>query len=519
MKSFLWLLAFLTGTGTDSLRIENDHVMVHAIRTEATDSSQVMNLAFWMSEAFGPRLTNSTGYIKTSQWAVDKLRQFGFNSRLEAYGEFGRGWDLKSFRMTMTAPYSMPLIAYPKAWSPGASAKGAVVYVGRDSLGEVRRKWEGKLKGRIVLVGGPTETVKSFKAFATRYADSVLTEFANDKGDREAGPRTRSGDWRKAYTEYLKLLTWLNGQKPAAIVEGRDLQAKGAHGTIFVQGASRPLTVNEDPFSDENPRVWAAKSPLLTPQILVSTEHYNTMARLCDAGIPVEIDFQLSVNFVDKDLQGYNVIADWEGTDKKDEIVMAGAHLDSWQAATGATDNGVNCATVIEAVRILKKLGVQPRRTIRIALWTGEEQGLLGSRGYVKNHFGTRTEPTADHAKLSVYFNLDNGVGQIRGINTQKNADAVPIFQQWFEPFKDWSASTVSLRTVGSTDHQSFDEAGLPGFQFIQDPLDYFARTHHSNMDNLDRVMAEDVQRNAAILAHFLYMAAQSDELFPRKKE
>lgn len=514
---FLWVVLAHDTT------VSTDDQTVNRIRIEAMDSSQVMDYLFYLTDAVGPRLTNSTGYIRASQWAVQKLHEQGFKSYLEPYGEFGRGWDLKAFHATMTRPYVLPLIAFPRAWSPGTrgTVKGRIVYVAETSLDDVKEKWQGKLKDKIVLVGKPSTVASSFEAFATRLSDSVLTSMASDTGGERSTSwreQARRSPWYQSYRERMEIIGWLDSQQPAVIVQGGDPRGKGAHGTVFVQQSTRPLGLNEDPLADSNRPVYGKTSPLHAAQVAVAAEHFNTMARLAERGMDVEMECRVEIQFVDRDLRAYNVVAEWEGTDRKEDIVMVGAHLDSWQSATGTTDNAANCATIMEALRILKKLGVAPRRTIRLVLWTGEEQGLFGSKGYVANHFGTAADKKPAYDNLAVYFNLDNGAGQIRGLYAQSDRRVVTTFEEWLRPFHDWGAGTVTLKSVGSTDHEPFQKAGLPGFQFIQDPLDYQTRTHHSNMDTFERVIPQDVRRNAAIVAYFLWMAANSEKKLAESK-
>jgi hypothetical protein len=513
---FLWLLS------AHDPAVQMDDGTIERIRTQSLDSSLVMDYLFYLTEAVGPRLTNSTGYIRASRWAVQALNELGFQSKLEPYGEFGRGWDLKAFHATMTKPYVMPLIAFPRAWSPGTNgtAKGRVVYIAEMGLDEVKQKWQGKLKGKIVLFGKPSAVVSSFEAFASRWTDSALAAMAVDSGESAVSWReqARRSPWYQAYRERQKIISWLDSQQPAVIIQGGDPRGKGAHGTVFVQQAARPLSENDDPFADSSTPIYGKQSPLHAAQVAVASEHYNTMARLAEHGMTVEMECRVDVQFVDHDLQGYNVIAEWEGSDRKDEVVMVGAHLDSWQSSTGTTDNAANCATIMEALRILKTLGTAPRRTIRLILWTGEEQGLFGSKGYVANHFGNASDKKPGFDKLVAYFNLDNGAGQIRGIYAENDRRVAATFAEWLRPFNDWGAGTVTLKSVGSTDHESFQKAGLPGFQFIQDPLDYHTRAHHSNMDTYDRVIPQDVKRNAAIVAYFIWMAATSEKKLAESK-
>ncbi|MCI0489063.1 MAG: M20/M25/M40 family metallo-hydrolase, partial [Blastocatellia bacterium] len=299
-------------------------------------------------------------------------------------------------------------------------------------------------------------------------------------------------------------------------------------GTLFAGSASIPSTGGGGGFN-RGPRPWSANAPKVVPQAVVTVEHYNRIVRMIEKGTPVEMEVNISSRFYDQDLKDYNVIAEIPGTDLKDEIVMLGAHYDSWHSGTGATDNASGSAVCMEAVRIIQALGLKPRRTIRIALWSGEEQGLLGSRAYVAKHFGERTgqqqgergggqlDLKPDHAKFAGYFNLDNGTGKIRGVYMQSNEDMRPIFRAWLAPFADMGASTLTIQNTGGTDHLAFDGVGLPGFQFIQDEVEYSTRTHHSNMDVYDRIQKDDMKQASIIMAAFVYNTAMRDEKLPRK--
>jgi Zn-dependent M28 family amino/carboxypeptidase len=284
------------------------------------------------------------------------------------------------------------------------------------------------------------------------------------------------------------------------------MSRNGNQGTVFVQNGGSYAK------DAKNNYAW----------VMLSSDDYLRVQRLVSNGQAVELEADVKTKFYDKDIKGYNVVAEIPGTDPKlsDEIVMLGGHLDSWHGATGATDNAAGCSVMMEAVRILKASGLQPRRTIRIVLWSGEEEGLLGSRAYVKNHFADPADMVLkpEHQKVSAYYNLDNGTGKIRGIYLQGNKEAGPIFSKWLEPFQDLGAKTVTISNTGSTDHVSFDGVGIPGFQFIQDPIDYDTRTHHSNMDTYDHLVPDDLKQAATLVAAFVYNTAQRDEKIPRKE-
>jgi hypothetical protein len=420
----------------------------------------------------------------------------------------------------MIAPDTAMLYALPKAWSNGTdgAVKGDVVLLKIDSEADLE-KYRGKLAGKIVLVdlpklfpGGGRE-VESGRYDAKQLADIV----DYNTSSRYDGYRALIAKSRALTREVGKFLL---EEKVLATVEA----SRGEAGLLFVQGTEAYKT-------DVQPG---------PPALVMALEHYGRIERLLERGVPVQLELDVRNKFYDQDTMQYDTIAEIPGTDKdkKDEIVMLGGHLDSWHTGTGATDNGAGVAVVMEAVRILKAIGVRPRRTIRIGLWTGEEEGLLGSRGYVAAHFGDHeklplTPATAEmpefmrpkgklvtkpeQQKVSAYFNLDNGTGRIRGIYTQENAAVVPIFEKWFAPFSDLAATTITMRNTTGTDHLSFDDVDIPGFQFIQDPMDYETRTHHSNMDVYERASKDDMEEAAVVMASFVYNAAMRDEMMPRK--
>jgi len=412
-------------------------------------------------------------------------------------------------------------------------------------------KYKGQLKGKIVLVGGLRDVPARFEAPGKRLTEKDLLTLADAPDPasivRPAGPPPQGGPNNFAQQAQFnnRRMRFLSEEGAAILVDA----GRGDGGTIFVQQAA--VVPNPPPAAGAQPTPAARvydKGANVPIQISAAAEHFNRVARMVDAGEKVTMTIDLKVAFQDADLNGYNTIAEIPGTDKKDEIVMLGGHMDSWQSGTGATDNGAGCAVMMEAMRIIKTLGLQPRRTIRIALWTGEEQGLLGSRAYVKQHFGYFGDGTTpafgggggpnsnaaplpltklpEYDKLSSYFNIDNGTGKIRGVYMQGNDSVRPIFRRWLDPFKDpkWfdkdkdlGANTLTLSNTGGTDHLSFDAIGLPGFQFIQDTVEYDTRTHHSNMDVFDRIQADDMKQISTIVATFVYQAAMMDEMMPRK--
>jgi carboxypeptidase Q len=478
--------------------------IVQRIRREGLENSKVMEYLSYLSDVYGPRLAESPQYLKAAEWAVSQLKTIGLaDSKMELYGPFGRGWELQKFYAAMTAPQYMPLIAYPKAWTPGTDGliKGTPVLVAVSKVEELE-KFKGKLKGAIVLTEKVQPLEISFEPAASRLSDEDLKKLEAAPVPGARSPfANRMQEFMARRQLQQAVAKFLKDEGAAVVLE----PSRGKDGTIFVQSGGS--------------QAKDAAMPL--PQVVVSVEEYNRIVRILEKDIPVTLEIEIQARFTDGDLQGYNVIGEWPGVDKKlkSELVMLGGHLDSWHAGTGATDNGAGCVVAMEAMRILKAIGIQPRRTIRVALWDGEELGFFGSRGYVKAHFFDREkkEKKPEYDKLSVYFNLDNGSGKVRGIYAQGNNAAVPIFEQWLVPFHDLGAATVTIRNTGGTDHLSFDGVGLPGFQFIQDELEYGTLTHHSNMDVYDHASAGDLMQAATVMAWFVYNAAMRDEKMPRK--
>ncbi len=529
---------------------------VQKIKDEGMNRSQVMQTLSYLSDVIGPRLTASPGMKRANEWTRDQLTKWGLqNAHLESWGPFGRGWTLKRFSAQVTEPTAFPLIAYPKAWSPGLDAPltADVVYVDAKTEADLD-KFKGKLNGKIVLTAPVREVPAHFEALGTRLNEKDLRELADAPEPRPGGNRNffNNPEFRAALELTNAKIRFFQTEGAAVLV---DPSRSGDGGTIFVQSASVPQPPRDPnattPLLGRGIPPYDKSAPKITPQLVLAVEHYNRIARMLQAGEPVKMTVDLSVAWQDADLMGYNTIAEIPGTDLKDEIVMLGGHMDSWHSGTGATDNAAGCAVTMEAVRIIQTLGLKPRRTIRIALWSGEEQGLFGSRAYVAEHFGTLSTSAApstgrantrgasngngngngngtaspgptvvkkpEYEKLSGYFNLDNGTGKIRGVYLQGNESIRSLFRQWLEPFRDMGASTLTIANTGGTDHQSFDAIGLPGFQFIQDEIEYDTRTHHSNQDVFDRIQVDDLKQAATIMAAFVYQTAMRDEKLPRK--
>ena len=524
---------------------------IQRIKEEGTKRSEVMQTLSYLSDVIGPRLTNSPGMKRANEWTRDQLTKWGLqNAHLESWGPFGRGWTLKSFSAQVSSPLAIPLIAFPKAWSPGTNGPltADVVYVDARNDADLD-KFKGKLNGKIILTSPVREVPAHFDAQGTRLNEKELLALADAPEPRPAGGgRGNFGGNRNAFQFAGNKLRFFQQEGAAMLID----PSRGDGGTIFVQSAQvappPPAPNVTTPARGPSPYNKDAK---ITPQLVLAIEHYNRIVRMLQAGETVKMTVDLSVAYQDADLMGYNTIAEIPGTDLKDEIVMLGGHMDSWHSGTGATDNAAGCAVVMEAVRIIQALGLKPRRTIRIALWSGEEQGLLGSRAYVAKHFGSMQNPAtsaapatggvanagngggngngaaapaaptlvkkADYEKLSAYFNLDNGTGKIRGVYMQGNEGVRSLFRQWLAPFKDMGANTLTISNTGGTDHLAFDAIGLPGFQFIQDEIEYDTRTHHSNQDVFDRIQADDMKQASIIMAAFVYNTAIRDEKLPRK--
>ncbi len=430
--------------------------------------------------------------------------------------------------MHATTPYAyFPVTAYPKAWTSGhkKTVKGDVIHLTIESE-EDFEKYRGKLKNKFVMIEYPPEAEPAWEPIARRTSVERLLNLANaGEQIRSRSPQGPNPAAMARAQMRFQLETFLMEEIPLAIL---DYSYRGWYGQIAISMASLP----SDPGTPwlERPRAYHDGAPKTIPQVSLTREHYGRIFRLLEKEIPVTIEMDLQVEFHNDDLYGYNTIAEIPGTDPdlKDEIVMLGAHLDSWHAATGATDNASGSAVMMEAVRILKAIGIEPRRTIRIALWDGEEQGLHGSRNYVSDHFAEgeggisdaeNIHKKADYDHFSAYYNIDNGTGQIRGIYLQQNESLRSLFRTWLQPFADWDATTVSYANTGGTDHLAFDRVGLPGFQFIQDPIEYGTMTHHSNQDFYERLVKQDLQRTAVIVASFVYHTAMLDERLPRKGE
>jgi len=506
--------------------------VIHKIREEALQNSRVMDHVFQLTDVHGPRLTNSPGFFGAADWVVKQMKEWGVEGRQEKWGPFGQGWTYTHFSANLIEPRYAPLIGFPLAYSPGTNGtvtgEAMVANIAAETDFD---RYKGKLRGKIVFMGVGRELTMITTSLGQRFTDEELGRLsvAADGGGRGDAPGTtalaaeggrggrggRGGPGGRGGAQpggqpgaptpqqqfQNRLNQFLRDEGVAVVVRLGGGQSTG--GTVFGQAAG-----SRDP-----------KDPIPPPTVAITPEHYNRVMRLLDAKIPVKLEFEIQAKFLDDRLDSVNVVGEIPGGRKRDEVVMIGAHLDSWHGGTGATDNAAGCAVMIEAMRILKTLNLPMDRTVRMALWSGEEQGILGSRAYVIEHFADRLDMKLkpEHAKLAGYFNVDNGSGKIRGVYLQGNDAMRPIFEAWFKPFQDLGAGTISIRNTTGTDHLSFDAVGLPGFQFIQDGLEYNSRTHHSNMDVYDRVQRADMSQMAAIVAAFVYNAATRDEMLPRK--
>jgi carboxypeptidase Q len=518
MKRILFALVLAATTVTAQSPV--DLGTISRIKQEGLTNSQVMDHVSWMSDVYGPRLTGTPQMQQASEWAMKRMTEWGFTNVHQERFAFGQGWKVERFSAHLIEPQVQPIIGFPRTYSP--STKGPVT--GEAMRVDIRSeadfaKYAGKLRGKIVLPQA-TRAVRMLQdRVLLRMNEKDIAE-ANTLPVPEAAAAGRGGAGGQGAAGFAdKLAQFYVTEGVAALLErgsDSDMSAGGSDlswqtqrvdgGTIFPgSGGSR------DP-----------KAAPGVPSATIAVEHYNRMVRVLDKGVPVKVEVNIQTTFypeVAGTPNGINTIGEIAGTDLADEVVILGAHYDSHPYATGATDNATGSTAMMEAARIIKSLGLRPRRTIRVALWGAEEQGLLGSRAYVAQHFGSAADATVKpaHGKLAAYFNLDNGTGKIRGIWGQGNLGAMLLFRQWIEPVKDLGVEIIGPRSVSSTDHSSFENAGLPGFQFVQERLEYNSRTHHSNMDFVDRVQRDDLVQQATVSAVFAWYAANWPDKLPRK--
>jgi hypothetical protein len=518
------VLAFGASAPQSSERI--DPVALAKIRDEGLNRSQVMDTAFWLTDRYGPRLNGSPEFDEAGDWAVRRLRQWGIERVRKERFASGRGWSLRNFHATMTVPRVMPIIGVPIPWTPG-TAGTVVAEVVRPVITSAvdAARWHGRLRGKIVLTQ-PARAVRMLElgdGMVVRYDDKngkwrteALTPQTRRTPDDDATDASPYAATPSRSTRPFDVLRFYKAEGVVALFDrgaSTDLASGGSNlswvqqhtdgGTVFVERG-------ESPFS--NPAEGL-------PQVTLAVEHYNRMVRLLDHQVPVSVELNVQVTFTAETPavpRGFNIVGELPGTDKADEIVLLGAHFDSWNGGTGATDNAAGVAAMMDAMRILKATGLRPRRTIRIGLWGNEEGGLLGSASYARTHLGTVDAPLPELAKMAAYFNLDNGTGRVRGVWMEGNAAVKPIFEAWSAPLKDLGVDLFSPRVVPSTDHISFRRLGVPAFQFVQERYEYNSRTHHSNMDVYDRLQPDDVKQAATVAATFAWLAATRDEPLPR---
>ena len=529
-----------TGSFLVSAQQRPELAVVQAIKVEAFDRSQVMDHARELSDRFGGRLTGSAQFDAAAKWAVERLRRFGVSdARLEPWGKFGRSWSAQEYSVEQLAPYYASLIAVPLAWSAPTSGpvsgEPLLAPLGSDfftdgpskaaaALDVYRKQWSGKLRGQIVLISAsPVLRPRDTPSFR-RYTDAELAQL------------TQAPTPRKLTSTPIDELQWPSN--PAELGEFFEGLPEAVHDQIyeryeawvgqraqfFAKEGVAALLVADSRARDtlvaaEHAGSFRAKDTPAPATFLVTAEHYSRLVRLAERKQSVRVRVNLKVQASVQDVDATNIVAELPGGAKNNELVMIGAHFDSWHAAGGATDNAAGSAVMMEVMRILKALDLKMDRTVRLALWSGEEQGLLGSKAYVKAHFGdpAAKQTTAEHATLSAYFNLDNGSGKIRGVYLQGNEAARPSFESWLAPFRDLGATTIAIRDTGGTDHLAFAAVGLPGFQFIQDPLDYGRITHHTTADTYDHIVATDMMQAAAVIASIVYHAANAPERMPRR--
>jgi hypothetical protein len=497
------------------------------IRDEGLRRSQVMETAFWLTDRYGPRLSGSPEFDEAGDWAIDRLRSWGVASVRKDRFSSGRGWSLTNFHATMVEPRVMPLVGLPRAWTPGTGGVVTAEVVRPIIAGEAdAAKYRGQLRGKVVLLQ-PARAVRMLEAgdgTVLRYDDhdgrwrrEAMTPPEPPPAARGRGAAPPAGRGRGAGGSAFSLLRFYREEGVVALLDrgpDSDLSAGGSDlswRTQRADGGTIVVTAGASPTADPS---------MTLPQVTLAVEHYNRMVRLLDRDVPVRMEIDIGVRFTEESqASNFNIVGEIPGTDKRDELVVIGAHFDSWHGATGATDNAAGVAAMMEVLRIVKTVGLAPRRTIRIGLWGNEEGGFVGSASYAATYLGTRDAPKPEHAKTSVYFNLDNGTGPIRGIWTQGNANARAVFETWTRPVADLGVNLVSPRPVGQTDHVSFDRVGVPGFQFVQERYEYNSRTHHSNMDVYDRLQAEDLRQVATVAAVYVWQAANADSLVPRLTE
>ncbi len=539
-RTFSVCAVIFLGAGIVLAQDQPDLQVVNRIRAEEFKHSQVMDILENLTDRYGPRLTASPEFLEAMGWAENRLKEYGLENVHREKWTFGRSWSLKQFSVEMVEPRYSSLTAAPLAWSSSTdgpvTGDAVLAPLGRgrmrlnlkaneEAIEKYEQKWKGKLRGKIVLVTNAIDPKPWTSAPFVRYDEKQLSEIGI--APEPVPPVKVDPAHIEIPEDPQQARAYMMNMPPAVLDELFDkIQDQRAKFSTFLKEEGVAGVIQADTrahagmVSAEAAGSYKSKYPLAPPTFVVTAEQYDRMVRLIEKKAPVKVRVNLKEESSAGDIDSYNLVGEIPGGDKRDEVVMVGAHFDSWHSGTGATDNGAGSAAMMEAMRILKALNLKMDRTVRIALWSGEEQGLLGSQAYVKEHFGDpkTMKITAEQAKLSGYFNLDNGTGKIRGVYLQGNDAMRPIFAAWLAPFHDLGVSQITIRNTGGTDHLSFDAVGLPGFQFIQDPMDYGTITHHSDMDTYDHIEAGDMMQSAAVIASVVYDAATRPAMLPRRE-
>jgi carboxypeptidase Q len=524
--------------------LTQEHVDLGAvgrIKAEAFEHSKVMDHLYQITEAHGPRLTWSSGFQDAANWAAAELKRMGIeNVHLEKWAPAGRNWTLQQSSVELLEPRYQQLTAAPLAWSAATNGpvtgelvlapfsssfrEGPKKYA--EALKTFQAKWSGKLRGKIVLLSAPRVPAPQTNPQFHRYTAAELSDMENapEPASKLTAKKLEELEWPETPEDFGRFFSSLPNSLMEQLYDLYDQAVADRARFLAKEGVAGVLLADqrahEGRLSAEAAGSFKSADTMAPPTFVITAEQYDRIARAVEKKLPAAVRLNLKAAISEGDVDGMNIIGEISGGSKKDEIVMIGAHFDSWHSGTGATDNGAGSAVMMEVMRILKTLHLETDRTVRIGLWGGEEEGLFGSRGYVKEHFADpkTMQVTAEHAKLSGYFNLDNGSGKIRGVYLQGNDAMRPIFGAWLAPFRDLGVSAITIRNTGGTDHLSFDAVGLPGFQFIQDPLDYGTVTHHSDMDTFDHAIAADLMQASAVIAAVVYETANRKEVLPRRE-
>jgi carboxypeptidase Q len=517
-------LVFICGVAAAAVHTQElaggklDYAMFSKIRDEAMHRSQALDHVSWLADVYGPRLQGSPSMRQAGEWVQKTLHAWNLANVHEERWPFGKGWALTRFSANMIEPQAQPLIGVPRSWTPGTPGPITADVVRVDLRSEADfDKYRGKLAGKIVLTQ-PTRDVKTLEGIVVqRWNDALLKEAMTMPIPAAQPPAPEgAGNRQAAFADKVQQF-FLDEHVAAAFDRGSD--------AFIVPGDNQmswrtQRTDGGTIFPSAGGPHDTAKAGKMVPSVTLAVEHYNRLLRILDKGLPVKVELDVQAQFFDEtEPNGFNVFADLPGTDPSGEFVMLGAHLDSVGTGNGATDNAAGVAVMMEAMRVLKAVGAKPRRTIRIGLWGGEEEGLLGSKAYVRAHLADPQTMALkpEHEKISAYYNLDNGTGRIHGVWMQGNLAVIPIFEEWIKPLRDFDVTTLTPQSVRGSDYLSFDDVGIPAFQFMQDRIEYNSRTHHSNMDVVDRIQRDDLVQMAVVVATMAYDTAMRDQKLPRK--